>query len=134
VLPLLGTVAEPAVVREVDEEIEVILRGLAGDGGEGVFKANEDGGLGGVAGRGGGADGNDFIGGVGFGARLQVHFIQGEGHGIGAGGPPTDNGSKPLQEGQPAHEGDIFAEDDELLLVVGAGEFAPRFTRKAALK
>ena len=40
VLPLFGTVAEPAVIREVDQKIQVVLRRRAGHAGEGILKAN----------------------------------------------------------------------------------------------
>ena len=52
VLPLLGTVAEPAVIGEVDEEIQVVLRRRAGHAGERVFKADQRGRFGFVGGLG----------------------------------------------------------------------------------
>ena len=63
VLPLLGALAEPAIVGEVHEKVDIILRGLPGGGGEGVFKANERGQFD-LAGERGITDSDDVVGGV----------------------------------------------------------------------
>ena len=44
------------------------------------------------------------------------------------------DGREPLYKREPAHERDVFAEDDELLLVVHAGQFPLRIEQERGVK
>src|ERR1035437_1278031 len=107
-LPLGGTFAKPAVVGEVYQEVGVVVRGFAGGARESVFEADQ---------------------------RRDVHARPGEDKRDGtlAGGEAAFDGGEPFNEGQPAHERDIFAEDNEFALAVTGDEFTVRADEEAGI-
>ena len=93
VLPLSGTFAEPSVVGEVDEEIGIGKSVVASQVWEYVFEANEDG---------------DIDAEVGHLER--DHAVTGR--------KAAGDGGQIFDKRQPADEGNIFAEDDEVAFFV----------------
>src|ERR1035441_972015 len=98
-LPLGGAFAKPTVVGEVHQEIDVVVGGFTAKVRKYVFEANQ-----------------------GRGSRVRV--AQHEWDGAVAGGEAAFDRREPLYEGEPAHEGDVFAEDHEVALDVARDEFA----------
>src|SRR5436190_1055275 len=108
-LPLGSTFAKPTVVGQIEEEIEIGRNVFAGKVRENVFETNENGGLEPKAWQ--IEDDGSFAG-------REVSFAL---HHIG-------------NEGKPLCEWHVFSEDDQLLLLIDAMDFAFRGNKKAAVE
>src|SRR4051812_26642519 len=108
-LPLRGTFAKPTVVGQVEEEIEICRNVFARQVREHVFETNENGGLKSKAWQ--IEDHRSF-------ARREVPFAL----------------YHVSNEGQPPGEWHVFSEDDQLLLLIDAVDFALRGNKKAAVE
>ena len=107
-LPLGRALAEPAVVRQVHQEIRIVVGIFAGEVREDILEADQHGGF-------------------------HVQVGQGEGDRAIAGGEAAFDRREPFHKGQPAHERDILAEDDQVALAVAVGEVAVRGDQEAGV-
>src|ERR1035441_2092803 len=98
-LPLGGAFAKPTVVGEVHQEIDVVVGGFTAKVGKDVLEADQ-----------------------GRGSRVRAG--KDEGDGVVAGGEAAFDGCEPLYEREPAHQWNVFTEDNEVALDVAGDEFA----------
>src|SRR5207247_2442596 len=108
VLPLRGAFAEPTVVGEVEQEVGVGFHVMPREVWEDVFKTNQHRGL---------------------------HFRIGElkRHRSPALRETAGARCEPFEEWQPAHQRDVFTEDNQAMLVILGDELARRTYEEAAV-